>query len=252
VLTEPGRAVLADARRVVATVEDLRARAGAMTRGLEAELAVAVDVMFPTARLVTAIEDFARAFPTVALRLRVEALGAVAQLVLDGECGLGISGWMGSMYDTLWRRDIGHTILLPVAAPTHPLARTSGKLPTAVLREHTQLVLSDRSKLSEGQDFGVLSPRTWRLGDLGAKHALLVAGLGWGSMPEPSVREDLRTGRLARLDVEQANDYSYGFRLIRRNDAQPGPAARWLAERFAQEDAPVSSIPNGQHSRPPT
>jgi DNA-binding transcriptional LysR family regulator len=237
VLTEAGRAVLSDARRVLGTMEELRSRAGALTRGLEAELAVAVDVMFPTERLVGAIEDFAREFPTVALRLNIEALGGVAQLVIDRACGLGISGWTGSWIEGLWRRDIGATIMLPVAAPSHPLARLAGPLRAATLREHTQLVLSDRSKLTEGQDFGVLSPRTWRLGDLGAKHALLRAGLGWGNMPEPTIREDLRTGGLVRLDLEEGIQLPFPLRLIRRADTPPGPAAHWLAERIAASSA---------------
>ena len=70
-----------------------------------------------------------------------------------------------------------------------------------MLREQVQLVLTDRTALTEGQDFGVLALRTWRLGDLGAKHALLLAGLGWGNMPEEMVEDDLAAGRLVRLQV---------------------------------------------------
>ena len=64
-----------------------------------------------------------------------------------------------------------------------------------------QLVLTDRSTLTEGQDFGVFADQTWRLGDLGAKHALLLAGIGWGNMPAAMVRADLQSGRLVRLDL---------------------------------------------------
>ncbi len=249
VLTESGRAVLADARRVVDLVGDLRARASAMSQGLEAELSLAADVMFPTDQLVAAIEDFARAFPTVSLRLRVEALGAVPQLVMEGACGLGISGSLGISGglgvgpDVLWRREIAHIRLVPVAAPTHALARLRPPLTIAQLREHTQLVLSDRSKLTEGQDFGVVSLRTWRLGDLGAKHALLRAGLGWGNMPEATVRGDIESGRLVPLVMEQTNRASYPLLLIRRADAQPGPAARWLAFRIAEPPVATAGAP---------
>ena len=45
-----------------------------MLNGLEAEVALVVDVMLPTERLVDAIRAFEREFPTVALRLHVEAL----------------------------------------------------------------------------------------------------------------------------------------------------------------------------------
>jgi hypothetical protein len=66
-----------------------------------------------------------------------------------------------------------------------------------------QLVLSDRSELTKGQDFGVIGVKSWRLADLGAKHALLLAGVGWGNMPEPMVREDLAAERLKQLALPE-------------------------------------------------
>ena len=47
----------------------------------------------------------------------------------------------------------------------------------------------------------MLSPQTWRLGDLGAKHILLKQGIGWGNMPRHQVVEDLREGTLVELDL---------------------------------------------------
>lgn len=46
--------------------------------------------------------------------------------------------------------------------------------------------------------------RTMRLGlaDLGAKHAFLRAGLGWGSMPLSMVEEDIARGALGRIELE--------------------------------------------------
>jgi DNA-binding transcriptional LysR family regulator len=239
VLTEAGRALIADARRVGRVVDELRARAAALRRGLEAELGLAVDVMFPTARLVAALDDFAREYPTVGLRLRIEGLGGVAQLVLNGTCQLGVSGWMANMPDALERRAIGEVLLIPVAAPTHPVARmlgpVGGPIGGATLREQVQLVLTDRTTLTEGQDFGVLALRTWRLGDLGAKHALLLAGLGWGNMPAEMVEADLAAGRLVRLQVAEAPEHRYPIGLIHRTDTPPGPACAWLAERLARQ-----------------
>jgi DNA-binding transcriptional LysR family regulator len=231
-LTEAGRALLADARRVALRVDELRARAMALRQGTEAEVALAVDVMYPIPRLTEVLRAFAEAFPTVGLRLRMEAIGGVAQLVMDGASALGLSGWAGDLPATLQRRVIGSLMLIPVAAPTHPLAAFA-RVPCGAARDHTQLVLSDASRLTEGRDFGVMSIRTWRLGDLGAKHALLVAGLGWGNMPEHLVAGDIEAGRLARLHFDEAPQYSYPLSLLHRTDAHPGPAATWLAEQFA-------------------
>ncbi len=238
-LTPGGRAVLGDAQRVSAAVDELRARAAGLSGGLEAEVSLAVDVMFPTTRLVAALQAFAAQFPTVALRLQVEALGQVVQLVLDRRCGLGIAGWMAALYDTLERVPLGATALVPVAVPAHPLAMLRRRLTSLELGQETQLVLTDRSKLTEGQDFGVLSPRTWRLGDLGAKHALLRAGLGWGNMPEPMVRDDLAAGRLVRLDLPNSAPIDFRLLLVHRQDARPGRAGSWLAQRLLAGDEPA-------------
>lgn len=248
VLTEAGRAVLSDARRIGRMVDELRSRAHGLTAGLEAEVGLAVDVMFPTDRLVTVLEAFAGHFPTVALRLRIEALGAVVQLVLDRSCGLGICGPHGIGLCGIESRPLGATTLIPVAAPSHVLAHLPSPVPISALHDHTQLVLTDRSPLTEGKDFGVMSPRTWQLGDLGAKHALLRAGLGWGSMPELMVREDLCAGRLVRLRLADQLSVDYQLLLIHRPGDPPGPAARWLADRLVETVPAVAEAAEAEAS----
>ena len=245
ILTEAGRALMADARRIRAAVDDLRARAGALRAGTEAELALAVDVMFPIPRLTATLQRFATAFPTVSLRLRMEALGGVIALILDGTCVLGVSAWPGDMSEGIHCRVIDHFMLIPVAAPNHPLARLT-RIDNAALREHTQLVLSDASHLTDGRDYGVISLHTWRLGDLGARHALLLAGLGWGNMPEHLVADDIARGRLARLPVESAPEFQCPVSLLHRADRVLGPAACWLAgalEGKARSDEPSPRDP---------
>ncbi|HEX3346767.1 MAG TPA: LysR family transcriptional regulator [Acetobacteraceae bacterium] len=239
ILTKAGEAVFADARRVTLLVEELRARAAGLQSGLEAELAIAVDVMYPTALLVGLLHAFAQTHPTVSLRLRIEALGGVAQLVDERACMLGISSQLSAGLQSLERRAVGAIALVAVAAPTHPLAHEPAPLGHAAVHDHTQLVLTDASGLTQGQDFGVLSPRTWRLGDLGAKHALLRAGLGWGNMPLHAVADDLAEGRLVRLALLEGSSRDYPLSLIHRIDTPPGPAACWLMGRIAA----VASFP---------
>ncbi|WP_432382569.1 LysR family transcriptional regulator [Duganella sp. P38] len=231
-LTEAGKALLADARAVSLKVDGMRARAKALSAGLEAEVSLVVDVMFSTCKLVRILRAFQSEFPTVSMRLRTEALGAVTQLVADGTCRIGISGWMPGTPDVIERQACGFVTMVPVVAPDHPLAQIDGIVPSALLREHTQLVLTDRSTLTEGQDFGVLALRDWRLGDLSSKHALLRNGVGWGNMPLEVVQWDLDAGRLVQLQIAEGSSFSFPLYVIRRGDEEPGPATRWLMQQF--------------------
>src|SRR4051794_29760031 len=63
VLTEAGRAILTDARRVDLLMRELTARAEGLTSGLEGEVSLAVDVMYPSATLVSILQAFAARFP---------------------------------------------------------------------------------------------------------------------------------------------------------------------------------------------
>jgi DNA-binding transcriptional LysR family regulator len=232
-LTAAGAAILADARQLAWGMDNLQARARGLLSGLEGEVAVAVDVMLPTSRLVAVLAAFREAFPTVTLRLYVEALGSVARLVLDSVCSVGVSGPLLIDSDKLEQRPIGTVTMIAVAAPDHPLARRGGMIPRSAVRTEVQLVLTDRSDLTRGRDFAVLSTQTWRLADLGAKHALLLQGLGWGNMPEAMVRADVAAGRLVVLDLADRPPNRYVLSSVRRSDQPPGPAACWLLERLA-------------------
>ena len=80
-LTEQGRSLLGDARSVANTIDGFKARAHAMREGLEPELAVAIDVMYPL-DLVTGAAAFSRQkYPHTTLRMYVEALGGVVKRV---------------------------------------------------------------------------------------------------------------------------------------------------------------------------
>ncbi|ATP18137.1 MULTISPECIES: LysR family transcriptional regulator [Sphingobium] len=230
-LTVAGRALLAEARSIAHGMDGLRAKVKGLLDGLEAEVNLAVDVMLPAERLGKVLRAFAKEFPTVQLRLHAEALGAIVAMVLDRGAVIGISGPLSAGVEGIESMSAGLVPMVPVAAPDHPLGRMEAIAPGAG-RDYTQLVLTDRSRFTEGRDFSVASPKTWRLADLGAKHALLREGIGWGNMPLPMIEADLVAGTLVRLAMPDHPGGTYRFSGIWRRDTPPGPAASWLIEQF--------------------
>lgn len=231
-LTEAGLGLLAEARAITEASDALIAKTRSLHAGLESDLALVLDVMVPGEVTAPVLREFRRMFPTVALRLNIEALGAVTACLLEGEAQLAVAGPVVSDHPALERQSIGEVELVPVAAPDHPLAAVS--VAPGETRQHLQLVLSDRSPLTEGREFSVLSPLTWRLADLGAKHALLKEGIGWGNMPRHAVRDDLANGRLVELDLPEKPGAPYELSATWRRDARPGPATSWLIDALRE------------------
>jgi len=235
-LTPAGVQLVADARSVVANVDVLKARAKGISRGLESELSAVVDVLFPIEAIAESAKEFRDRFPRTPLRLYVEALGGAYQPVLDGRCSLGVVGSLPIAPDSMTLERLQGLPMILVAARDHPLALISGVIPKSELAKHVQLVLTDRSELTAGREFGVLSPLTWRLGDLFAKHAFLLKGLGWGGMPVHAVKQDLLEGRLVKLSIEDLAEESLVLPMSAAylTAKPPGPAGRWLIERLKQ------------------
>ncbi|MFZ4833191.1 LysR family transcriptional regulator [Rouxiella sp. Mn2063] len=233
-LTAEGAVLLADARGIVSGVDFMKARARGMSSGLESELSVVVDVFFPLEAITSAAKAFREQFPGTPLRLFVEALGGGYKPILNGSAGIGILGSLPVMPSSLTGERLTGVSLVMVAAPDHPLAQFKGMVPKSELSKHVQLVLTDRSELSDGHEFGVMSPSTWRLGDLFAKHAFLLDGLGWGSMPSHVVTRDISEGRLVELSIEDVPPGGLALPMfgVYPTSAPPGPAGRWLIERL--------------------
>jgi DNA-binding transcriptional LysR family regulator len=138
-----------------------------------------------------------------------------------------------------------------VAARDHALACHRGKIPRQVLAKHTQIVLTDRSELSSGREFGVMSPATWKLADLFAKHNFLLNGLGWGGMPLHAVRKDLAEGRLSALSIEDvpADGLTLPMSAVWQTKSPPGPAGRWFVDRLKQIPVETGKAPKPMVTR---
>ncbi len=239
-LTDQGKELLRAAREVADGIDGFKARARTMREGLEPELSVVIDVVYPMNALTRAVGLFRARYPNTPLRLYVQALGGVVQLVVDGRCRIGVVGTLPTIPEELQSSPLIDVPFVSVVAPTHPLSAQRHVISKSEIMKHVQLVLSDPTPLSDGRNFGVLSAKTWRLADMGAKHAFLRAGFGWGQMPLHMVDKDIREGTLVKIRVEGAPARSQVLTMhaVHRKDALPGPAARsfidWLRHPPAQ------------------
>jgi DNA-binding transcriptional LysR family regulator len=230
-LTPEGQALLADARAILLKVDTMRARARGLGEGFELRLTIALDPQFPLGLAAAALKDLHDTYPSVSVGMWTAPLGAAIVALREGRCALAITA--ADLPDP--RIELESLSFVPraaVAAATHPLAarsREGAPLTAAELADHLQIVVPDPSPLTEGRDFGVLSPGTWHVSDNATKHALILAGVGWGSLPLWLVERDLAEGRLVRIPAaefgQQGETFVHAY-LAHRTDQPLGPAAR--------------------------
>jgi DNA-binding transcriptional LysR family regulator len=242
VLTPAGKALLGDVRVILSKVDALRTRAHGLQQGIELGLSLAVDTLVSPAMVADALRGLHAVYPSVGIRVEFTSMGGTIDALCAGRCDLAIAAF-GRADEKISREFLMTLHMVAVAAPSHALAaqakrRGATKELDAATAEHVQIVLEDPSTRSEGRDFDVLSPTTWRVNDMYIKLALLRAGLGWGKMPSWLVADDLAAGTLVRLPVGRigpGGETGHEAYFCHGNDKPLGAGATLLRDCFMAE-----------------
>ena len=237
-LTEAGRALLPQARRVLGSLADFRRTAKSFTSGTEAEVHLAVDQFVPLPAVYTALCEFSRQFPDTAIRIHTNIAGLDLYLA-QYPGALAYVPDMGTPGETMERNSVGEVSLVAVSAPIHPLAQIDGKLSANIMAQYFQIVLVGQLYLSPNNNRGVHATRRWYADDLHVKQGLIRNGLGWGSLPDHIASDDIASGKLVKLTPDRWDGSDrmprIPYVLVRNTDILLGPASRWLFERLSSQ-----------------
>jgi DNA-binding transcriptional LysR family regulator len=228
-LTDAGKAILEEARKLVRGAETLRAKAESMASDVEPDLCLAVDAMFPNLLLMESLRVLAGAFPQLPVTVFTEALGGAEQRIRDHSARLGIYAWRPAQ-DDLASEFLAGIAMAPVVAAAHPLASVKGPITRAILEDQVQLVLTDRTQVTARFSGGVISHRIWRFADLGTRLDYLLAGFGWCNMPLHLVQPHLDAGRLVRLELTENPSWELPIHVVHDRARPPQKAGRMLID----------------------
>lgn len=235
VLTAQGQVLLGNARDIILRIDVMRAQARGFAQGVETELAISVDTLYPIQDIARAISQMRRYFPAVAVKVWSEAMGGPLDALRNKRSALAIMVGEDFRDPRIRFEPLASIRQVAVVASTHPLASGDAGRPLDVmdLADHLQIVLSDPSDISAGRDFGVVSPQTCRVNTQDTKHNLIIGGAGWGRLPLWLVERNLKQGTLVRLNVSamgrngEATSSAY---IAHRRDEALGLAAQKLAD----------------------
>lgn len=233
-LTDTGRAIVAQARQVLVQADALKAQAAAISAGLEPELVLAVDSLFPSQPLLDSLHELSLRFPDLRVTLYTEAIGAPEKRLRDGVAQLALCSLLTGLPSDMVAEPLTWIDMVAVAGAQHPLTMAPTPIALEVLELHVQLILTDPLAGVAGPSFGVISPRIWRFVDLGRRLDFLKAGFGWGYMPVHMVGPLIAAGDLVQLQLRELTPPPGGIPInaVHRRHHPLGPAGRWFLDRL--------------------
>ena len=235
-LTPAGEALLEEGRHLLRAARELEMRVRRVASGWEAELTVAVDSMFVPALLAEDVRAFNAVAEQTRMRLISESLSGTWEALLDrradlliGAAGEGPSGG-GYVVEPL-----GVVRFVFAVAPSHPLATAPEPLGREQLAGHCAIAVADSARRLLPRTVGLLmGQETVTVPDMVSKFRLQCAGLGFGFLPEPYVRQAVREGRLVIRQVEEPKP-DETFWLAWRT-GEEGAALKWWRERMQRPE----------------
>jgi len=234
VLTPTGALLVRRAKALLDEAGSLEQAAGRLSAGWEAELRLAVEIIFPTRVLLSALARFGDESPHTRIEVSESVLGGTQELLLRGEADLAIAtaiptGFLGE--------PLMQMSLRMVAAPHHPLHRLNRELTAADLRQHRQIVVRDSGSQRSKTPLSLEAAQRWTVGHMATSIQAVTAGHGFALLPEEKIAEEIADGRLKALPLGNTGVRSGTLYLVYADRDAAGPGLLRLVEVLREEVA---------------
>lgn len=227
VLTDAGRVMYRRGRTLLEEAARVERSAATLAAGWEAELRLAVEILFPTWLLLELIAQFAAERPNTRMELYESVLGGTDELLLEGQVDLAIGSQVppGFLGDPLMQ-----VRLVAAAAPDHPLHESGTMLTPDELRNHRHLVVRDSGIARTRAGGWEGSEQRWTVSHKATSIQAACMGLGYAWYGEETIRRELETGKLKRLPLAEGAERWVTLYLVYADPGATGPGALRLGE----------------------
>ena len=241
-LTDTGEVLHRRARALLDEAGSLESAAATLAAGWEAELRLAVEIVFPTWLLLQCFKRFAGEQPQTRIELYESVLSGTEEALIQRSVDLAIctrvpQGFAG---DALVRLRI-----VAAAHPDHPLHRLGRELTLLDLRKHRHLVIRDTgSQRRSGSSVG--AEQVWTVSHKATSIHAACMGLGFAWFAEDTIRAELQQGLLKLLPLRDGAQRFAELYLVFADRDYAGPGALRLAQIIREE---VRSACDEAHTR---
>ena len=227
VMTEEGRLLYRYADQLITQASETEAVAASMAMGFESEVTVALDVLLEINLFICAFEEFSKQFPHTRIRVLETSLSGTTEALLEKQADLVIGSVTPVGYSGT---PLMQVHMLPVASPEHALIKERSEVTELELRGFRQVVLRDTGSRRE-QDAGWLqAEKRWTVSHFSTSIKLLKSGLAFGFLPRNWIEQELESGELKQVPLQQSMDRTIQMYLMLADKQAAGPATKALAE----------------------
>ena len=232
-LTPQGKALYEKAKLVLGQAQSFKDLAKQLTTGEELEVGIAFTSAIPVAPIISTIRQCKVEFPSTRLEVYSENGMGPLDLLENGQASIVIIPWMKNI-EKLESMHFMNLRFISVIAAHSPLLQQYEVVPKAVMRTHPQVIISGRK--SSKTSYGVLEGGDqWRVNDFQTKKEIIMQGMGWGSLPEHLIKNELAQGLLAPVKVEgDIEPPNIEIRIARLDSEPVGPVAQRLWQLFRE------------------
>ncbi|MBW4707443.1 LysR family transcriptional regulator [Roseobacter sp. YSTF-M11] len=233
-LTLEGEVFYREASRVLQQMRALKSTASRLRAREEAELRIAVTNTLPLETVLTVLAEVGRAFPATHIRLTTESMGGPVARLMEEQTDLAIATLDGVSLAEVEARPVAEVTIRPVAHPMLVAGFADSVLPIAAMQGLTQIVVAGTGGPAHDQSRDVLpGGLRWTVSDFTAKKQVILAGLGWGGLPDHLTVAERQAGTLVPINVESYPPRHSVLHVIRRRDVPVGLVANDLWEKLS-------------------
>ncbi len=242
VLTPTGHLLHRRAQALLDEAAGVEHAGRSLAAGWEAEITIAVEIIFPIEILLKALERLALESPHTRIEIIESVLGGTPEALLEGRAQLVVSGQIPPGF-------IGHSLMrlriAPTAHPNHPLHQLGRELTLRDLRAHRHLVVRDSGSKRTAASNLLEAKQRWTFSHLASSVDAAKRGYGFAWYVQDRIQDEIRRGELKELPLSGGGDRFVELYLIVADPEGAGPGVLRLAQLLSQEVAGACSAHKG-------